>query len=90
MRDVEYERYRELACTSIAFGINEYLKEPKCPESNEKFEQWIEECIWFDILPLNRAMVIKQVEYLKEIGLRHIYYADIWKGYKERVKWEKE
>lgn len=90
MDNVIYERYRELACTSIAFAINEYLAEPKTELSDAKFIHWVYECEWFDLLPINRELVIRKVTELKKIGLRKIYYADIWKGYKERKKWQKE
>lgn len=87
---LKYERYRELACTSILFAINEFLAD-KSEEAEDLFIKWVYECVWFDLLPLNREMIIKHILELKKEGVKRIYWADAWKGYKPRLKkWQKE
>lgn len=90
MDNVIYNRYRELACTSIFYAINEYLKAENNDTEDDLFIKWVYDCEWFDLLPLNRELVIKGVMNLKREGVKSIYYVDAWKGYKVRTKWQNE
>lgn len=90
MDNVIYNRYRELACTSIFYAINEYLGAENNDTEDDLFIKWVYDCEWFDLLPLNRELVIKGVMNLKREGVKRIYYVDAWKGYKVRTKWQNE
>lgn len=67
---VIHERYRELACASIAQGVNDWLESE---ESNDyDLYRWLQQCDWFDYLSLDREYFFVKVLELKRKGFKKI------------------
>ena len=79
MEDVITEKYRELACASIAQGINDWLQDKKA--SDYDLYKWLYECTWFDYLDLDREYFYVRVIRLKRQGvktLRGLKYGKVY------------
>ena len=70
--EVIYRRYRELACSIIAQGVNDWLRSKGKTEYS--LYHWIENCPWFDYLNLDREYFYVKVLNLKEKGVKSIKF----------------
>lgn len=70
MDNVLSERYRELACASIEQGINDWLGN-KLADDYELYK-WLQDCIWFDYLGLDREYFYVKVLKMKKKGYKKL------------------
>lgn len=62
--DVILQRYKELACEAVRKGVNDYLYDKEM--SDYAFYTWIQNCMWFDYLDIDRDYFYVKALRLKE------------------------
>lgn len=67
---VIHEKYRELACASIAQAVKDFLKDKK--SDNFLFYTWCNNCSYFDYLNIDRERFYCKVLNLKEKGIKKV------------------
>lgn len=73
-----HERYRELACSAIAQGINDWLH---YKGSEYSLYKWLNECVFFDYLGLDREYFYAKILKLREKGCKNLRFYNYGKNY---------